>query len=537
MPPRVLAGLVIAACLAVQSPALSYQLVWDDIDSLVQKNLGCEGLASCFAVPTSGTYYRPVFAASMAEGYAMADRDPLKAERVMHLQSLLLYAAMLVSLLLLFVACFGALNHRAVLATLIVGLHPIQTSAVAWVTGRADLLPTLFAALAVGAWVWSVRSAAIKWGWLGVGLAAWALAAFSKEQTLPLVLLLPLLFQKQVRALAVALPGAVVIAAVWASISSSLLERAPPIDPQWSTVDHLSVVTRTIAHSIKLLVLPLPTTLHRITAAPWGGFEANEVLVAVTGVALWLALGYRLRRQSALVFWLWSSLTVLPVLNVVPLNLALAPYRLILPLVGVAGLVGHALKPTVHWAVWVGTFVVLAGLTTLELPNWRSDATLATAIVEADPENVEWLLGAARELKDRRQLEPALEMTTAAVTTLFGDAQRVDEFISRAAKPELRRLMGEHSGLRRQVFTTFHAAGALCYRSTLLHELGRLEAEAADLDACTRISWAPDWREKYAEVLVTLGRRADAVSVLRELQTRQPSKARANRLEALEKAE
>ena len=497
MPPRFLATLAIAACLFVHAPSLSYQLVWDDIDSLVQNNLGCERATECFTVATSGTYYRPIFAASMAEGYAAAERDPFKAERAMHWQNLGLFGLELLAVLVLFSACFGGLNNQAILAMVVFAMHPIQASASAWVTGRADLLPPLFAALAVGAWVIGSRQRA-GLGLVIAGVLAFGLAVFSKEQAAPLVLLGPVLFRTHRKALLLVLVSGGALIFAWALINRALLASAPPIDPGWSGGDHLSVVVRTIAHSVRLLLLPLPSTLHRITAAPWGVFEVSELTIALVGVGLWLTLGLRVRQRPgpSFLFWLWASVTVVPVLNLVPLNLALGPYRLILPLVGVAGLVGSAIKPLAHWATGVVTFAVLSVLLSVELPNWRSDATLATIIVEADPENVEWLMAAARELKDRGQLEAALELSSSAVTTLYGEAKTAPELVARAARPDFRRAMGEHSSLRRQVFWAFHGAGVLCFRSTILHELKQLEAEAVDLEACTQISFDPEWKAK-----------------------------------------
>ena len=528
MPPRILAALTLVACLVVQAPALAYELVWDDIDSLVRKNLGCEHPLDCFSVATAGTYYRPIFAASMAGGFTLAGSDPMRAEREMHLQNLVFFALELAGVLFFFSAIFGGLNRQSIVAMAIFGLHPMQASAVAWVTGRADMLPTLFSAMAIGAFISSQRADSRRW--LALGVVAFGLAVFSKEQVVPLIVLVPLVLPRR-KVLGLALTTG--CAGAWWVISQSVLAGVPQVDPQWSFADHASVVIRTVAHSLRLFVLPLPSTLHRITAAPWGQFEALEVLLAVGGSALWLALGVRLRRAPTVVLWAFASATVVPVLNLIPLNLALGPYRLILPLVGVAGLVASAIKPTVHWLGLVVPLAVLAGLTSLEVPNWRSDATLAAAVLDADPESMDWALVAAVALNDHHDTASALELTNGAVERVFLDAKTVPELVTRASTPDFRRRMGEYSTLRRQVFTAFHGAGALCYRSTLLHELHRFDEEAIDLDACTQIWWSADWRDKYVEALLASGRAAEARVALEALAARNPSPERLQKLKAM----
>jgi hypothetical protein len=146
---------------------------------------------------------------------------------------------------------------------------------------------------------------------------------------------------------------------------------------------------------------------------------------------------------------------------------------------------------------------------------------------------MDWALVAAVTLNDHHDPESALELANSAVERVFLDAKTVPQLVARAATPDFRRRMGEYSTLRRQVFTAFHGAGALCYRSTLLHQLKRFDEEAIDLDACTQMWWSAQWRDTYVEALLASGRAAEARVALEALTARDPSPERLQKLKAM----
>ncbi len=517
------AGAVVLASLLVQAPAIGYPLVWDDQDSLVARGLGCETPLACFTRATNRNYYRPVFASSMAFGWALSGRDPQRAGRVMHLENLAAFALELLVALAFFSLVFGALDARAVFALGVLGLHPLQASAVAWISGRADLLPALFALASFAA---AARAAAAPrpLGWLAAAVAAFALAVGAKEQVIPLALLFPLLAPERRRWLPL-LGGAGGAVLLWWLASRAVVAPGSVARAGWTAGEHATVVVRTVAHVAKLFAWPGTVSLPRLTAAPWDHLFADELILAIAALLGWLGLGAWLRGRRERVFWLWATLAVGSVLNLVPLNTALGPYRLVLPLVGVAGLAGAGLgawggRRRVGYLAGAGLLAGLAFFAASARSVFESEADLAAAILEADPDDFSWNLVAARELADRGQLPRALEYADHAVDVLFGGARGLPAL--EAALPSVERRVAEHTMLRPPAPWTAEASQALCYRSTLETKLGRLPAAAEDLDLCTRLTWEPAWRQRYVETLRQLGRVEEAEQAADELSKRSP---------------
>ncbi len=159
---------------------------------------GCDtNPAACFLHPQFGLYYRPLMAASFALGVAAHGTRPL----LFHIENLILHAADVALVFWLFRLWFRR-EAPALLAGLLFALHPLHVGATAFIGGRTDGLALFFAAwFAIGllrarqAEESADASRRMRWGWLIVSLLGFTGAVFSKEQCLPLVLLVPLFWQ------------------------------------------------------------------------------------------------------------------------------------------------------------------------------------------------------------------------------------------------------------------------------------------------------------------------------------------------------
>ncbi len=530
--PRLGAALVIAASLLVQAPQLGYPLLWDDVNSLVEGGLGCERPLDCLGAPTNHNYYRPVFAASLAVGWALSGRDAARAGAVMHAENLFILVLELLAALAFFSLAFGAFDFRAVLATGVLGLHPIQATAVAWITGRADTLPTFFALAAFAAAMRLGSSApGVRRGlWAAGAVVGLALAVFAKEQTALLLLLFPLVVQKRSHGVLLAAAGAA-LGLGWWLVARRVAPNQMSLEMDWSLAQHAVIVLRTVAHTVKLFVWPSGASLQAETAAPWDHVGADEVALAVAGSGAWLALGWVLRRSPARLFWGWATLTLGPVMNVVPLNTALGPYRLVLPLVGVAGLAatavvrlaGSVARPWVLPASGAGLLALLALLGAPARGAWASEEDLCAAVLEADPTNFHFNLLAALHLHERGRPKEALTFADAAVRALFGDARGPDAMYQQL--PFVRQRLVEHSQLRSPPWKE-DAARAVHDRGLLEAQLGQFALAIDDLDVSTRLHYDPEVRQAYVEALLMAGRTELARRAADEILRRDPSPER-----------
>lgn len=150
---------LVAFIAAVYAPVNDGVFVWDD-HALVETNEVVQrgSLGEIFTRPywTSSSlsdvrpsYYRPLTTLTLRADYAMAGVDA----RSFHVSNLLVH--LLATLALALVAQrMGAGAIAALLAAAVWSLHPRTTEAVAWISGRGDLLAGLMAIVAMGLWPW-----------------------------------------------------------------------------------------------------------------------------------------------------------------------------------------------------------------------------------------------------------------------------------------------------------------------------------------------------------------------------------------------
>src|SRR5438067_8811884 len=144
--------MLVIAAFGVYAPSLRNGFVWDDT-ALVQRDpfirswrLIPEGFCHfLFTDATASNFYRPLQRLTYTWDYAWFGFAPWGY----HLSNIVLHAAAAVMLFLFLekiAASFGVARGRffAALAALIWAVHPLHTSAVCYVAGRADLLAVLF---------------------------------------------------------------------------------------------------------------------------------------------------------------------------------------------------------------------------------------------------------------------------------------------------------------------------------------------------------------------------------------------------------
>jgi protein O-mannosyl-transferase len=410
------AALVVAlVAVAAYAATLGYDLVWDDT-LLIQQSWGLHHwgelprlLVSQFwaEVGEASHYYRPLVTLTFFLDMTLWGLRPFG----FHLTNLLAHAAVVLTVLALARRVTGG-ELAAVIAALIFALQPLHTESVSFVSGRTDVLATLFFLLAVLAYD---RSRDAR-GWVAAAgsLGAYLLALLAKEVAITLPLILALwdwrvrgdLRDRRAawRAAARYAPYAGVLAlylglrglALRGAVDEAAGAWAPPLTRALTTL-------QTIASYTWMTIVPYPANPYRLIVPVTVPPDPSWWL-AVAGLGAALAgTAWALARRPVVGFgalWFWITLAPSAGVNLLPLPTVLMAERfLYLPTVGYALIIGWLAArllgevtlgraARLRIAPAVGLAVLLLGYLGLTLwrnEDWRDEDRLYARMIEASP--------------------------------------------------------------------------------------------------------------------------------------------------------
>jgi tetratricopeptide (TPR) repeat protein len=394
--------------------ALRNEFVFDDI-YLVSVNKQIRSLN----LPLLLSSYRPIRDISYAIDYSFWGDNPFG----FHLTSILIHA---VNVLLVFslVRRLSKDLVSATIAALIFAVHPIQTDAVTYISGRRDVLFTSFYILAFHSYLtyyrnrWSVKAVTC----FCLFLVLWMLSLLSKEMAVSLPILIFVwhfcdawdaeagsigrqVWQAFKRAfsrdkwlwLLLSLSG-IAFTAYWVLVKRASSRVQLGKFEYWGGSFYLNMLTVVRVHAwyLKQLIFPTPIAQYL------GAFEVSESifdlrfllsLVIVGGV---LAYGFlQLNRDKLMAFAIFSYFVfLLPVSQLIPHHELLADHYLYLPImsfglfvallvkkIGNRGIIGHkALYVVTGVAV-----IVLAVITIVHNRTWKDERSLWSANYQTVP--------------------------------------------------------------------------------------------------------------------------------------------------------
>jgi hypothetical protein len=388
---------------ALYLPSTHYGFVWDDNtliagNSLLANSRPAEVFSRGFWAgspePASGpaaAYYRPLVTLSFWLDRNISRNDP----HWFHVVNILLYALAAAAVTLV----LWELLHSgvwALLGGLLFAAHSSHVESVAFVSGRTDILLTLFTGLAAFTLLRSFRKHN-RWWWLVVP-PAYGLALFSKET----VLLFPILV-----ALAPLLVGVRYVRRYWllvlsvlAVLAGYLLLRAAAVPVPIPMVGRVGFGSRlvAIANTLGLYIRMFfwPFEHH-------AKFPASDALFVPTPNTLFTLLFVvsvpllALKRRFAATLWgyAWTIAFLLPVANIASIGPLAAERLLFLPSAGIVMVLVTALSRLLTFrvatrkavgAVFAGTIVLLGADTMVRTRIWRNNETLFTAMVREAPD-------------------------------------------------------------------------------------------------------------------------------------------------------
>ncbi len=361
------AGFLALLAIVVHVPALSGELIWDDIylahDNPFIKSplLILETFRHYLFLDSYSAHYRPVQNVSYIFDYFFWNDNTYG----FHLTNVLLHAGGGILLYFLFrrllLSFFRGkvtqsnLATAAFLVAIIWAVHPVHSAAVDYISGRADSLAFVFAA---GAWLLffraeEMRSLSARLFLYSLAGGAALLALCSRETAclwLIIFLIHSLFFTKEWQARGkLALVCACVALVAFYGALRQLPERRPGPGPQpgWSHSVRAVLMMRALGDYGRLLVFPTNLHMERTVVDPslyqnhttWRKLSATEYLsilgltfASLLGLgSIWPGPGRRARIFGAC----WFFVGFLPISNLFDLNATVAEHWLYLPSVGV----------------------------------------------------------------------------------------------------------------------------------------------------------------------------------------------------------
>jgi protein O-mannosyl-transferase len=402
-------GLLIGLGL-IYLPTITHAFVWDDLTfvralwPLRDPTSWATAVQQPF--PITPGYFRPLGVLFLTIEFSLAGRNPA----LFHLNSIALL--LLNTALVAWLARIAWPERRSapIVALLLYGLHPALIEGVAFISSQFDLLVTMCLLLAL------IAEARIRRRLLQavvVGLL-FLLAALIKEMAVVLAFVLPLWQLSRDRSIAVwrsrfkerlptylAVLGAGAIYLVLRlSALGTLLPSISGQVPNGDGLQRLLLVARSLVEYLLVIIWPFGTLspIH-FSALPIATNDGLAWLSIAIALAIMVGLSYWIRRAPRS-GWLAlaAALSLLPVVNVIPLNLTggafVAERFLVFPL---ALLVLAISGPLASWALdsrrvgravafglWCMACIVMIALTT---PNWSSGLSLWSWASERTPQS------------------------------------------------------------------------------------------------------------------------------------------------------
>ena len=329
--------LIIILGFAVYGNSLNGKFIWSDCalvrdnvyikDSRYIPNLFTEDIGSGAGIKSNS--YRPLQMLTYMIDYRLWKLDV----RGFHLTNILLHISVALVVYWLLNILYND-RFLSLLTSILFVVHPVQTEAVAYISGRADPLSSLFVLLCFILYIKGLRSKNLIV--YALALISLAFALLSRENSLVLPVLLVLLhyiFRQRIEAKTF-LP-ILVIAFIYILLRFTLLSYLLPITSSAGTIfARLPGFLVAITNYTRLLLFPFG--LHMEYGHKTFSFIDLRAILGLIILFGGLIYAFRKRKQNRLLFFSisWFFIALLPQSNLYPINAYMAEHWLYLPSIG-----------------------------------------------------------------------------------------------------------------------------------------------------------------------------------------------------------
>jgi tetratricopeptide (TPR) repeat protein len=426
--------LLAAIACAVYLNSLGGGFVWDDSGLIAGNEEYLENvsnLASVFFEPHfEAPYYRPLLWASFFLDYSVWGQNPFG----FHITNVVLH---IINTLLVcwFIGNLGFSQTVSFITASLFATHPVQTEAIAWISGRNDPLLVLFLLLAFN-FLLKARTAGqfpSKLTYYCISAATFACALLTKEIAiiaLPLMVLTDLFYQRRaweapVRRETILLYGAfiLVLCCFFLLRSFAFSERTSHFSFQPENLSRALITPLAVyAYYFKVMFFPFNLTVSPVSFI--GGSSVSDTLFIIAFLAC-ILLGLLVvhnARRATLFGIMWIVVYLLPVSGLVWMGVPILEHRLygasIAFCLMLASLCCHmadshnAESRPVHRIIGYGTLLVLMimyGYLTIDRNRvWNNDVTIWTDTIKKAPPSVMALNNLASALIKEKNYDLAI---------------------------------------------------------------------------------------------------------------------------------
>ncbi|MCX5700829.1 MAG: tetratricopeptide repeat protein [Candidatus Omnitrophica bacterium] len=375
--------------------SLHNPFIWDD-DGLIVKHPLIRSLTNLsqafttdlyFGSNVGSNFYRPLQTLSYMFDYYFWQLDPFG----FHLTNIILQ--ILVSFFV-FLFARSILNHSliAFFAALLFAVNPIHTEAVTYISGRADMLMSLFLILALLLFI--RRNLVLSW-------MAFVLALLSRELAVvfPLVIIAYLFYyrRKELKSgssfVRLVLPF-ILIDLIYVFLRATYL-NFNPLRPaalaKYTFLERLSVLPEVIFTYFRLLLSPV--NLHMSwslkPAAGFSFFVYWFLLGIICAGVVYIVRKSQAKNFSFMLFWFLAFL--LPQSGIFPINAFVAEHFIYLSSISFFMLVAYLLNKYLSKSVFIFTatcLIIIYGLLTLNRNlEWHDPLTFYSKIIKFSPQS------------------------------------------------------------------------------------------------------------------------------------------------------
>ncbi len=399
--------LVFGAAFAAYANTLENEFVFDD-QALITQNPEVKNLDLPEILSLRG--YRPLRTLTYAINYAVGGTNPYGY----HLFNVTLHALNAVLVL----GVFWTWKRSMIVAgtgALLFALHPVQTAAVAYVSGRKDQMAVFFVLL--GCYLFTRYRQTGKKHLSIFSLLSFCLGVLSKEVAIvfPALLLVldaifwaresdeqarPSLFKSLLRALrrSPLFYGAFVVLGCLAIYYAVFITQASRKVGLWGggLEAHFGTSFKLFVHYLRLALVPYALRADYSAVFPISpGFSEPLTLMSVGVLVAYLCLAVWLFGRERLVSlgMLWFLIALLPVLQIVPFHEIAADHFLYFPLIGMALIAGRGTEYLVRsskwrkpvWTLVAAVFLTFTIATVDRNRDWKTPQSLWEATLEDAP--------------------------------------------------------------------------------------------------------------------------------------------------------
>lgn len=402
--------LLAAIIFLVYYDSFNNSFVYDDYPFIVENNairrLDARGIISNFiergAVSSSEglskDVWRPFVTTSFAIDYKLWKLIP----RFYHLENTLIHAACAI---LVYVAVFLVIGDTfaAFIASLVFAIHPAQTEAVTWASGRSNVLFLMFF---LAAFIFHIRNRKYVKTALNYNLSVifFTCSLLSKEMAivLPLILILYDLHfypsDSLRRYIKYYLPY-FIISAFYILARMSVVGGIAQKDDWWggSLSSAILVSVKALSGYVRIVLFPVGLKVFYLVDIPTS-FLSKGMPLALLVLAAVASVYFIFRKEKEVSFYmLWFFVSLLPVSNIVPFKAVMAERFLYLPIIGFAALFGMSFSRSAGSSnaggtakgalnfLFMGMIVFYGAATVSRNIEWRDEVTFYTREALSSP--------------------------------------------------------------------------------------------------------------------------------------------------------